>query len=534
MGQKTEIHGSEHLPDAVWDQQTPGVTSLLRAKLDDLLRAQRYEDALDVLQAAHQRAPDSHEIAQGMRVLEDRLISQYLERMGSLDAVPCLAIGVDRHDVPLEQTQEQKADGTPDGEPADGPRSLLDLVDGHSSFSDIANRSTLGRFEAYRALDRLLREGVVATTGVPPQRTALAAHAPPLAAEPPVVAPPPERSFRLVLVCLFVVAIAGSAWMVLGRYARPLQRASYTEGDTTMGETSGGGRRAPAIVQPIDLPPSRRAQNRWQGKPSAKTSTPTSLPLPRPEHASLPATPTARQPPGAAPRPAKLSRAPANARGAIAERQGGSAQGGAPAMAPGAAIVEVAPPVPAPASEAASVSTGDGAVGQSHEAPPRERVAPSLPDEPVPRRSASGAPSLPDEPPPRKSAFGAPSLPDEPPRRRRTAGPGDVSVAATDVAVRGSLSRAVVEQAIARAQAGFHACYAPAALAANRDAGGTVAVQLSIDETGQAGAVSAQTGPLPGLAACVQRAAALIRTREPPDIGIATVTFQVAFTVRGP
>jgi hypothetical protein len=112
--------------------------------------------------------------------------------------------------------------------------------------------------------------------------------------------------------------------------------------------------------------------------------------------------------------------------------------------------------------------------------------------------------------------------------------PAPVSVVTKEILVRGPLARSVVEHAIARAEADFHACYSAAVASARRDAAGTARVQLTIDEGGYAGAVSVKGGPLPGMDRCVQEVARQIRTRVPPDVGLATVSFTVVFSVGGP
>jgi hypothetical protein len=112
--------------------------------------------------------------------------------------------------------------------------------------------------------------------------------------------------------------------------------------------------------------------------------------------------------------------------------------------------------------------------------------------------------------------------------------PGSLSVAVGDLAVRGPLGRSVVEQAVARAQADFRACYASRAAVLRRDGAGTARISLTIDEAGYATGVSAQGAPLPGLDGCLREAAGRIRTRVHPDVGLATVTFLVVFSLGGP
>jgi len=117
----------------------------VRPQLEQLLAERRYEEALDLLHSARWHAPDATDISRGINLLKERLIRQYLARIGNLDAVPCTTADADHAALAL----------------SDEERTLLRLVDNVSSFGDIAHQSLFGRFETYRALDRFVREGII-------------------------------------------------------------------------------------------------------------------------------------------------------------------------------------------------------------------------------------------------------------------------------------------------------------------------------------------------------------------------------------
>jgi hypothetical protein len=121
-----------------------------RAELEQLLGERRYEEALELLFALRRQDPESQEISRGVQLLKQRLVRRYLHQIGNLDHVPTLAL----------DAGELEAHGL--GEDA---RELLRLVDGISSFGDIAHESRLGRFETYRLLARLVGEHVLTATG---------------------------------------------------------------------------------------------------------------------------------------------------------------------------------------------------------------------------------------------------------------------------------------------------------------------------------------------------------------------------------
>jgi len=110
-----------------------------------LLAERRYEEALDLL-SAPPAEPDAIEISRGIQLLKQRLVRRYLHQIGNLDHVPNLAIS-QRGRRARKLTEEQTE--------------VLRLIDGISSYGDIAHESRLGRFETFRTLSTLVFEGVL-------------------------------------------------------------------------------------------------------------------------------------------------------------------------------------------------------------------------------------------------------------------------------------------------------------------------------------------------------------------------------------
>jgi hypothetical protein len=483
----------------VGNDEVLGRASPVRRQITLLLSEKRYEEALELLYATRWEAPDSAEISRGINLLKERLIRHYLEELGNLDAVPQVVAELDpaRLDIGEEE------------------RTLLRLVDGISSFSDIAHQSRLGRFETYRALTRFVGEGLVVVAAppipaeLPRQRRSTTFRGIPLAPS----APPRHRSGPLVgLGMLALVGTIGAGWWAFDRFARPLRHV------------------LPVASIPATQPPATEPQD-----PPAEESNvpviPTPEPLPeKPELAanevSAAATSGFAAPADSVPkgRPTRRSKGRSSSRSAAAATAEAPAlspvPGGGPAPVPGPA------PGPAPVAE-------------------ERRVAPSLPEL---RADADPPPLLALSAPARggtvsdRSRYARVAPAQSPGKPASGAGtpamapftPAAVSVTTNSLVVRGPLGRSVVEHAIDRVAGSFGACYSTAASTSRRNAAGTARVMLTIDETGNADAVSVSGAPLPGLDGCLQEAARRIRTRVPPDVGLATVAFTVGFSVGGP
>ncbi len=171
----------------------------LREQVQALVAEHRFEDALDALLAARAAAPDDEAISRSIRLVKERLMREYVERLGNLDRVPRASTGRIH----------------PSSLGADA-QATLRLVDGISSVDDILRASRLGQFRTLRTLltlheralielsmaapavgspaaddavvDRVLADDTSAVHPVPPE-------APPQAirfAGPPSTPPPPD------------------------------------------------------------------------------------------------------------------------------------------------------------------------------------------------------------------------------------------------------------------------------------------------------------------------------------------------------
>src|SRR4051812_162399 len=76
-------------PSGVFDQILSVTSaSALRAELEDLLSQRQYDEALALLCSARWEGPQAAELARAIEALKDKLLEQYLHRLGDLDAVP--------------------------------------------------------------------------------------------------------------------------------------------------------------------------------------------------------------------------------------------------------------------------------------------------------------------------------------------------------------------------------------------------------------------------------------------------------------
>ncbi|MEZ4369354.1 MAG: hypothetical protein R3B07_00955 [Polyangiaceae bacterium] len=103
--------------------------------LERLLAGKRYEDALALLLEERTRRPDDPTLSRGIRLLKDRLLLNFLRRVGDLDQVP------------VRLTPRV---------PLDAASPVFELVDGIASLEDIIAAVPLGRFEALKAVCELL------------------------------------------------------------------------------------------------------------------------------------------------------------------------------------------------------------------------------------------------------------------------------------------------------------------------------------------------------------------------------------------
>jgi serine/threonine protein kinase len=177
------------------------------------------------------------------------------------------------------------------------------------------------------------------------------------------------------------------------------------------------------------------------------------------------------------------------------------------------------PPRPAPAAPAIARAAAPPVEPADADAalPPREAEPPAAPPIAAPVRAPDAGV------PPAKAA------PKVVPR-----GSLDAVAAIRSVDVDGSLQGSVVRHSVSRATDGFRECYRQAARTAQRTPAGQVSLTFEIDETGLVRNVRASGGPLPGIATCVRGATERIRSRVPPDVGVARATVVIAFEPTAP
>lgn len=107
----------------------------LRLQVQRMIQERRFEDALDVLLAARGQAPNDESIARSIRLLKERLMRQYIERIGNLDRVPRATLGTVHPSSLGAEAQE-----------------VLRLIDGATAVDDILLSSRLGQFRTLRTL----------------------------------------------------------------------------------------------------------------------------------------------------------------------------------------------------------------------------------------------------------------------------------------------------------------------------------------------------------------------------------------------
>jgi tetratricopeptide (TPR) repeat protein len=133
----------------------------------ELVRDQRYEDALATLYAARASFPRHAGISRSIQVVKQRLVRDYRGTLGNLGAVPAL----------LPPARELAGEAV-----ASDERELLELIDGISTYEDVVQSSTLGALATLRLLVQLVARGAIGPADGPPL--------PPPAPVAPSAAPP--------------------------------------------------------------------------------------------------------------------------------------------------------------------------------------------------------------------------------------------------------------------------------------------------------------------------------------------------------
>lgn len=126
-------------------------------ELEMLLGNRRFEEALAHLYAARTRHPGTPAISRGIRLVRERLVALYANRLGNLDAVPTRTVSLDAHGVEGDARQ------------------VLILVDGISTFDDILSACPLGRWATLRTLCELRDQGGIVAHHTPGRPGAAAA-----------------------------------------------------------------------------------------------------------------------------------------------------------------------------------------------------------------------------------------------------------------------------------------------------------------------------------------------------------------------
>lgn len=106
------------------------ISVLQEGAIAELVRARRFDDALSSLYEVREREPHDATIYRAIQIVRDRLLTQGLERLGSLDATPC-------------KRRE------PTGNLGSDEQYLFDLVRGTASLDELLDASTLGRHRTW-------------------------------------------------------------------------------------------------------------------------------------------------------------------------------------------------------------------------------------------------------------------------------------------------------------------------------------------------------------------------------------------------
>jgi hypothetical protein len=181
-------------PSPFPDLEDVGATEVDREVLVGLLRDKRYEEALVFLYRERERRPEDASLTRGIHAIKDHLTAAYARQLGSLDQTPRVVALEGLHTLSSEQRQ------------------VLRLLDGLATYGDILRSSRLGRFETYRLLALLAKDGRIAVratsvagmpavrppmptlpseTGAPTLRASSAVVSAPPVAEPAPLTPPP-------------------------------------------------------------------------------------------------------------------------------------------------------------------------------------------------------------------------------------------------------------------------------------------------------------------------------------------------------
>ena len=164
--ERRTLTGLRQVVDELGSPEEGAPRSFDRAQFVELLRAKKYEEALEVLYKMRHAAPDNASVSRGIQVLKDKLLNDYVARLGNLD----LVVAPTRASAGPVSSEEND---------------VLRLTDGIASLGDVLSASRLGRLATARALAALLGRGVLAVGTAPAQAKppALPADATPQASQ---------------------------------------------------------------------------------------------------------------------------------------------------------------------------------------------------------------------------------------------------------------------------------------------------------------------------------------------------------------
>ena len=120
------------------------IDSSQRQALEQLMSERRFEDALKLAYTLRREAPSDRSLSTAIQLLKERLLYDYIKRIGYLD------------DIPLINTERiARVSISPQA------RLVLRLVDGIATYSDILESCRLGPLKVAQVLARLLERGVL-------------------------------------------------------------------------------------------------------------------------------------------------------------------------------------------------------------------------------------------------------------------------------------------------------------------------------------------------------------------------------------
>ncbi|MBK8257464.1 MAG: hypothetical protein IPK82_32950 [Polyangiaceae bacterium] len=153
-----------------------------RTEVVELVKARRYESALALLYRQRAEQPDEPQIVASIQSVKDHLSTQYAKELGGLDRVPVRGAAFSINEAEAH--------------------AVLRLVDGRSSYDDIASASPLGRFRTLKLLVRLFvspastaGDSSIPNSSVTPRPTAVSTPPPARSAESKMPAAKAEPTF---------------------------------------------------------------------------------------------------------------------------------------------------------------------------------------------------------------------------------------------------------------------------------------------------------------------------------------------------